>query len=158
MSAGYEPRVRLQLYLLRQPTKPSHGIIVQDYHTLDRTSSTIFYYSFSKWTIIKPNTGAPSVVGALRKTPSYTLRRLELRPLIPPSTTPEISHPRIKGGLPSKGKAPDRTASSTGFTLVARTLTRTSVGRGTGRGVSAHSRTSGPPNVFCVIAYIVEVS
>jgi hypothetical protein len=74
------------------------------------------------------------------------------------STIPETSQPRMNGGSPSRGKAPDRMNSSIGLTLVARIRTMTSVDPGAGAGTSVRVRTSGPPKVVWVIACITSSS
>src|SRR3954454_15417345 len=68
-----------------------------------------------------------------------------------------MSQPRPNGGSPSSGKAPERTAASTGLRPVARTWTSTSVASGVGFGRSATVRTSGPPNVDWVMTRMAVV-
>jgi hypothetical protein len=64
------------------------------------------------------------------------------------STTPLMSQPRMNGGLPISGNSPARSRASSGFSPIALTRTRTSVGRSWGAGASTMVSTSGPPS-FC---------
>ncbi|CPU66331.1 Uncharacterised protein [Mycobacteroides abscessus] len=63
------------------------------------------------------------------------------------STTPATSQPGTTGNATSMiwSRYPSRTFQSTGFTLAARTRTRTESGPTLGVGRSVVSRTSGPP-------------
>ncbi len=72
------------------------------------------------------------------------------------STVPETSQPRVKGGSPSSQARPwpALVLVSTGFTPAACTRTSTSVGPGSGRSVRVIRRTSGPPKVSWVRAFI----
>ena len=78
-----------------------------------------------------------------------------------PSTTPETSVPgmigRAIGGLISGGTLgiPSRRYQSGGFRPTACTRTSTSPGFGSGTGTSSYRSTSGPPNSWIRIAFIV---
>src|ERR1043165_9447314 len=75
------------------------------------------------------------------------------------STSPANSIPGMSAGLPlGAGYRPIRWSKSARLSAVARTRTRISRAPGSGRGLFASSRTSGPPNRLMTTARIGEVS